>query len=79
MGIIGKDFNYLIVPNFLHKEEITLLNQYCEIIHRTNTKNFDISEKCPTGTDTCDTFAHGDTLFDSVLLTKKNILFLIWI
>ena len=69
MGIIGKDFNYIVVPNFLDAGEIKLLNQYCEIMHRTNTKKFDfhISE-------VGDTHCHGDPVFDSLLLTKKDIM-----
>jgi len=74
MGVIGKDFNYKIIPNFLGKEEMILLNQYCEIFHRTNSKYFDITGKQPVGTDTCDTSSYGDPLFDSLLLTKKNIM-----
>ena len=69
MGVIGKDFKYTVVPNFLDQGEIDLLTQYTEIMHRTNTKNFDfhISE-------VGDTNCHGDPVFDSLLLTKKRIM-----
>jgi hypothetical protein len=40
MGIIGKDFKYKKIENFLSKEEIELLNLYCEIRHRVNPKHF---------------------------------------
>ena len=41
MGIIGKDFDYKLVKKFLTKEEVKLLNKYCEIRHRTNVLFFD--------------------------------------
>lgn len=74
MGIIGKDFNYIVIPNFLEKREMILLNQYCEIMHRTNTKHFGILEEWPMVKDICDTYFYGDPLFDSLLLTKKKIM-----
>jgi hypothetical protein len=69
MGIIGKDFDYKIIDNFLDKGEVNLLNQYCEIMHRTNTSKFDF-RVCETG----DTMCHGDPVFDALLLTKKDIM-----
>ena len=66
MGVIGKDFDYKIIDNFLDKGEVNLLNQYCEIMHRTNTSKFDF-RVCETG----DTMCHGDPVFDALLLTNS--------
>tara|TARA_R100000278_G_scaffold38765_1_gene34307 strand:+ start:948 stop:1535 length:588 start_codon:yes stop_codon:yes gene_type:complete len=74
MGIIGKDFNYIKVPNFLDKGEITLLNKYCEIMHRTNVRQFGLDKSTPVGDDVGDTCCHGDPVFDSLLLTKQKLM-----
>ena len=74
MGIIGKDFNYIIVKDFLQKEEIALFNQYCEIMHRTNTKQFGLEKGAPVGDDIGDTCCHGDPIFDSLLLSKQDLI-----
>ena len=70
MGIIGKDFLYKKINNFISLDEIKLLGQYCEIKHRLNNKDFD---PAPTSV-TADTFFYGDPLMDSLLLQKKKLM-----
>jgi len=69
MGIIGKDFKYKIIKNFLSKDEIHLLSLYCEIKHRTNLKNFDLKDS-----NVADTFFYADPLMESLMLKKKKIM-----
>ena len=45
MGLIGKDFTYKKIKNFLTKDEVKLLSNYCEIRHRNNTTGFDESKE----------------------------------
>ena len=45
MGLIGKDFTYKKIKNFLTKDEVKLLSNYCEIRHRNNTTDFDESKE----------------------------------
>ena len=68
MGIIGKDFNYKLVKKFLTKEEVKLLNKYCEIKHRTNVVSFDPRNNVE------DTYNYGDPLFDSMLTVKQSLI-----
>jgi hypothetical protein len=68
MGIIGKDFKYKILDNFLNKEEISLLRDFCIIRHRLNINDFD------SYIPTLDTAAHGDPIMDSLLINKRNFL-----
>ena len=65
MGIIGKDFDYKLVKKFLTKEEVKLLNKYCEIRHRTNVLFFDPVNNIE------DTKHYGDPVFDSMLTVKQ--------
>ena len=70
MGIIGKDFKYKKIENFLSKEEIELLNLYCEMKHRVNLKDFNknqISESIPNSS------FYGDPLMESLMLSKKSL------
>jgi hypothetical protein len=69
MGIIRKDFKYKIIKNFLTKEEVKLLNSYCDIKHRTNLNTFELSP-CSN----FDTGFYGDPVMESLMLNKKNIL-----
>ena len=41
--MIGKDFKYKIIKNFLNKDEIELLKNYCVIRHR----NYDDYDPLP--------------------------------
>lgn len=69
MGIIGKDFKYKKINNFLTKEEQCLLQKYCEIKHITNQTNFDIIQ-IPSG----DTMQYGDPIMESLMLNKKELM-----
>ena len=71
MGIIGKDFKYKKIENFLSKDEIELCNLYCEIKHRLNSKDFDknqFSESIPNSS------FYGDVLMESIMLKKKHLM-----
>jgi hypothetical protein len=67
-GIIKKDFKYKIINNFLSKDEIILLNQYCVYRHRNNINSFDI-RMSPNG----DTFFINDPLMESILKIKTSL------
>ena len=69
MGIIRKDFKYKIINNFLSKDEIDLFSFYCEIKHRTNLTNFDLDQS-----NVADTKYYGDTIMESLMLKKKNLI-----
>ena len=69
MGIIGKDFKYKIIENFLSKDEIYLLSLYCEIKHRTNHDNFDLEQS-----GVADTSFYGDPIMESLMIKKKQIM-----
>jgi|TARA_R100000479_G_scaffold1013_1_gene704 hypothetical protein len=72
MGVIGKDFKFKVVKNFLSKDEIDLANIYCEMTHRTNQTHYSISifSKVVTNPDTS---YYGDKLAESFLLKKKPL------
>ena len=67
--IIGKDFKYKLVKNFLTQEEIILLTDYCRIRHRINFDSFDSTQN-----DNGDTFFYGDPLMESLMVNKLNIM-----
>jgi len=69
MGIIGKDFKYKVIKNFLSQDEADLLSIYCEIKHRTNISSFDTVQN-----DNGDTYFYGDPLMDSLMLKKKKLM-----
>jgi len=69
MGIIGKDFKFKKIKNFLTKEEIDLLSGYCEIKHRLNQDKFDTVQS-----NVFDTAFYNDILMDSLLLQKQKIM-----
>jgi len=69
MGVIGKDYKYKIIENFLSIEEIELFKHYCEIKHRLNNKNFDTQQS-----NTMDTCFYSDPIMDSLLLSKQKIM-----
>lgn len=65
--MIGKDFKYKLVKNFLTQEEINLTNEYFKMKHRLNTNHFDETQ---TTSSTCDSNWYADHLAESFLLTK---------
>ena len=69
MGVIGKDFKFKIIKNFLSQDEIDLLSIYCEVKHRTNQKYFDTKMN-----NNADTYFYGDPTTDSLLIKKKNLM-----
>jgi len=66
MGIIGKDFKYKIIRNFLSEEEVKLSQLYFKIKQRLNTTDFD------TTSPNCDSYWYGDHLAESFLLAKSK-------
>jgi len=70
MGIIGKDFKYKKIENFLLKDEIDICNLYCEMKHRVNLKSFDEGNTISLS----NTFFYGDPLMESIMLKKKSTL-----
>ena len=69
MGIIGKDFKYKKITNFLTKEEVLLLHNYCITSHILNTESFDTVQN-----NNGDTYFYGDKVMESLLLTKLNLM-----
>lgn len=67
MGMLGKDFKYKIVKNFLSESEIELAKKYFIMKHRSNVKNFDEDQM---SSSTQDSYWYGDPLAESFLLCK---------
>jgi hypothetical protein len=70
MGIIGKDFDYKIIKNFLTEDEVKLLSNYCEIRHRTNTTDFDESKQMSIP----DSKFYGDPAIESLMLKQLPLM-----
>ena len=70
MGVIGKDFKFKKIKNFITKDEVELANYYFEMSHRTNLTSFDTELRC-SNSDTC---FYGDKLTESFLLKKKDLM-----
>ena len=66
MGVIGKDFKYKVIKNFLSKDEVNFYSTYCEIKHRINYVDFDPIIR------TADTFGKGDPAMDTLMLLKQK-------
>jgi hypothetical protein len=64
-----KNFKYKIVKNFLQKNEIDLLNNYCFIQHKNNRTNFDFIQN--NNGDTC---FYKDPLMESLMINKLDIM-----
>ena len=69
MGEIGKDFKYKIIKNFLTKDELELLRNYCSIFHRNNLRDFVPDNVCGA-----DTSKYGDYIMESLLLKKVSLM-----
>ena len=64
-----KSFKYKLIKNFLTKEEIKLLTDYCRIKHRINSDSFDFVQS-----DNGDTYFYGDPLMESLMISKLDIM-----
>jgi hypothetical protein len=64
-----KDFKYKLIKNFLTKEEIKLLNDYCRIKHRLNYSYFDFVQN-----NNGDTYFYGDPLMESLMVNKLELM-----
>jgi hypothetical protein len=71
MGIIGKDFKYKIVKNFLSIEEINIAKKYFTIKHRINFDSFD---KTQLKSSTCDSYWYADYLSETFLMNKLKLM-----
>jgi uncharacterized protein Veg len=69
MGIIGKDFKYKIIKNFLTLEEVETAKNYFIIRHRLNIDQFDEKQM---QSSTCDSYWYADPLTESFLLSKRK-------
>ena len=65
MKIIGKDFKYKLVKNFLTEEELTLGLNYSKIYHMNNHKYFDYVQN-----NNCDTGSYSDFFAEALLASK---------
>ena len=70
MAIIGKDFKYKLIENFLSKDEIDLFYEYAKIRHLGNTNEFGILEIDKILT--CDTSIYADPFFEALLKYKTK-------
>ena len=68
MGTI-KDFKYKLIKNFLTKEEIVLLKDYCRIKHRLNIDSFDYKQN-----NNGDTSFYADPLMESLMVNKIELI-----
>ena len=66
MGKIRKDFKYKKIKNFFNKDELKILQTYCDIKLRVSTSNF-------FTTDWKQGF-YGDLIMEAILLNKKDFL-----
>jgi hypothetical protein len=66
-----KDFKYKLIKNFLTREEIKLLTNYCRINHRLNSSlnAFDFDQN-----DNGDTYFYADPLMESLMLSKLGLM-----
>jgi len=64
-----KNFKYKLIKNFLTKEEIKLLTDYCRIKHRLNFDSFDFRQN-----DNGDTYFYADPLMESLMINKLDIM-----
>jgi hypothetical protein len=63
------DFKYKIIKNFLNKEEVGLLKDYCRIRHRINFNFFDNVQN-----ENGDTFFYADPLMESLMVNKLQLM-----
>jgi hypothetical protein len=64
-----RNFKYKLIKNFLTKEEINLLKDYCRIKHRLNFDSFDDVQN-----DNNDTYFYGDPIMESLMVNKVEIM-----
>jgi hypothetical protein len=69
MGMLGKDFKYKIIKNFLTESEVELANKYFTMKHRSNIDKFD---EVQMSSSTQDSYWYGDPLAESFLLCKMK-------
>lgn len=67
--MIGKDFKFKVIKNFLTKEEIPMLQMYCDIQHRTFNQ---YPSKQIEGMHL--TSIYGDPLIDTLSILKKPLM-----
>jgi hypothetical protein len=71
MGIIGKDYKYLKIENFIDSKFLKILEQYTTIKHRLPFNVY--KDKSPNAEFfNYETSVYGDPLMETILLDKKN-------
>jgi hypothetical protein len=65
MAVIGKDFKYKLIKNFLSKDQIDLFYEYANFKHLGNTNEFGNLENDKILT--CDTSIYADPFFEALL------------
>ena len=68
MGVIGKDFKYIKVSNFIDNNLIKILEHYTNMKHRFNFSDFVTLDK----RSNFETHYYADHLMESILLDKKS-------
>ena len=69
MGIIGKDFKYKKIKNFLSKDELELANYYMLLKHKKNQKSFDLMQS-----NNYDSYFYEDPFAESLLMLKLPLM-----
>jgi len=64
-----KNLKYKLIKNFLTKEEIKLLTDYCRIKHRLNFNSFDDALS-----NNFDTYFYADALMESLMVNKLELM-----
>ena len=65
MDALGKD-KYKVVKNFLSKEQLVLLQNYCFLTHKLNFDNFDQQQHLDTG-------IYSDKVMEALMVSKQKI------
>jgi hypothetical protein len=69
MGIIGKDFKYKKIENFLSKDELELANYYMLLKHKKNQQSFDLMQS-----NNYDSYFYEDPFAESLLMLKLPLM-----
>ena len=68
MGIIGKDFKYIAVKNFIDDSVIKILETYTNMNHRLNLRPYPQDHEM----NNYETGIYGDRLMESIMLNKQS-------
>lgn len=68
MGIIGKDYKFKLIRNYVSQETLNILTNYCFIKHQNNQSNFEPSN------DNFVTWQYVDPIMESIMGYKLTTL-----